>query len=273
MSSTLRGRALRSGLVAVATTAVLTGSFMAFTSTTDQVSRAAAAESASTQVKNAMLGSGNKLAAGQEIKSLNGKYTLRMQTDGNFVLLDGGKVIWHAGTAPSPGAAAHMQRDGNLTVRAAGTNKPLWDTGTQGRSATLHVQNDGNVTVRTPDGKVLWALSDEVSDGARLNAGEALRAGEERHSLNGKYTLRMQTDGNLVLVDDSDKVLWHAGTAPNRSASAHMQRDGNLTVRAAGTNKPLWDTGTQGQSATLHVQNDGNVTIRTPDGKVLWARP
>jgi hypothetical protein len=36
------------------------------------------------------------------------------------------------------------------------SNKPLWDTGTQGTGVTLHVQDDANLTLRTPDGKVLW---------------------------------------------------------------------------------------------------------------------
>lgn len=99
---------------------------------------------------------------------------------------------------------------------------------------------------------------------------EKLTADEEIKSADGKYTLRMLQDGNLVLLNDADKVEWHAGTAPNSGAVTTMQRDGNLTIVSAG-NKPLWHTGTQGAGANLHVQNDGNLTVRTPDGKVLWA--
>ncbi|WP_223167149.1 hypothetical protein [Nonomuraea sp. SYSU D8015] len=115
---------------------------------------AEASRSATGPVQSAMLRSGQKLAPGQNLDSANGRYRLRLQLDGNLVLLDNGKHIWHTGTGGNPGAAAHMQRDGNLVVRSA-DNEPLWHTGTQG--AGVHVQNDGNLTVRTSDGKVLWA--------------------------------------------------------------------------------------------------------------------
>jgi antitoxin component of MazEF toxin-antitoxin module len=271
MSTTRRRVALRAGLTTVVTAAVLTGSFLAGTSAAaaDQPTRASTGN-APGPVASAMLKSGEKLTSGQKIKSGNGKFTLRMQRDGNLVLLnDTGEVKWHAGTAPNRGAVTTMQRDGNLTIVSA-ENKPLWHTGTQGTGVNLHVQNDGNLTVRLPDGTVLWALSDEIAGKAQLRPGQALRAGEERHSLDGKITLRMQEDGNLVLLNDAGKVLWHAGTAPNPGAKATMQRDGNLTVVSA-ANKPLWHTATQGSEVTTHIQNDGNLTVRTRDGKVLWA--
>jgi hypothetical protein len=270
MSTTKRRVALRAGLATVAATAVLTGSFLggaSVSAASDQPIRPAAVNA---PVASAMLKSGEKLKADQELESANGKFTLRMLQDGNLVLLnDAGDVKWHAGTAPNRGAVATMQRDGNLTIVSA-KNKPLWHTATQGAGANLHVQNDGNLTVRMPDGKVLWALSDETASKAQLRPGEALKSGEERRSLDGKITLRMQKDGNLVLLNDAGKVLWHAGTAPNADAKATMQRDGNLTIVSA-ANKPLWHTATQGSDVTAHVQNDGNLTVRTPDGKVLWA--
>lgn len=273
MPTTSRRAALRTGLVAVATAAMLAGSAAAAANATaaDQQNRGAAAINAPGPVASAMLESGEKLTADQEIESANGEFTLRMQQDGNLVFLDdSGDVVWHAGTAPNPGAVTTMQRDGNLTIVST-DNEPLWHTGTQGSGATFHVQNDGNLTVRTPSGTVLWALSDENAHKAQLRTGEALRGGDERHSLDGKITLRMQEDGNLVLLDDADKVLRHAGTAPNPGAKATMQRDGNLTIVSA-AGKPLWHTATQGSELTLHVQNDGNLTVRTPEGEVLWAR-
>jgi sugar lactone lactonase YvrE len=161
-----------------------------------------------------------------------------------------------------------MQTDGNFTVTKNG--KALFHTGTTGTGVNMHIQNDGNLTVRTPDGKVLWALSDVNQSKAELRTGQALKGGEERKSFNGKNTLRMQEDGNLVLTNAAGKVLWHTGTAPNAGAVATMQADGNLTVTKNG--KALFHTGTTGKNVTLHVQDDENLTLRTPDGKVLWAR-
>jgi hypothetical protein len=156
MSITKRRFAVRAG-AAAATAAVFACSFLATATTAvaDQPSRAAAV-SASRAATSGVLKSGEKLAGGQEVKSANGKFTLRMQTDGNLVFLnDKGEVKFHTGTAPNKGAVATMQADGNLTVTKNG--KALFHTGTQGKDVTLHVQDDENLTLRTPDGKVLWA--------------------------------------------------------------------------------------------------------------------
>jgi hypothetical protein len=270
MSITSRYFAVRAGVGAVATAAVFAGSLLAATTAVaDEPSRAAGAVSAVRTAAGAALKSGEKLEGGQEVESANGRFTLRMQTDGNLVFLDDkGKVLFHTGTAPNEGAVATMQGDGNFTVTKNG--KALFHTGTQGSGVNMHVQNDGNLTVRTPDGKVLWALNDVNQAKAELRTGQTLKGGEERKSFNGKNTLRMQLDGNVVLTNAAGKVLWHTGTAPNAGAVATMQGDGNFTVTKNG--KALFHTGTQGQNVTLHVQDDENLTLRTPDGKVLWAR-
>jgi len=269
MSVTSRRVALRAGAAAAATAAVFAGSFLttANTAVADQPSRAASAAAAA--ATSGVLESGKKLEGGQEIESANGEFTLRMQTDGNLVFLDDkGEVKFHTGTAPNAGAVATMQADGNFTVTKNG--KALFHTGTQGTGVRMHIQNDGNLTVRTPDGKVLWALNDVNQSKAEVRTGQTLKGGEERTSFNGKNTLRMQADGNLVLINTAGKVLFHTGTAPNAGAVATMQADGNFTVTKNG--KALFSTGTQGKNVTLHVQDDENLTLRTPDGKVLWAR-
>lgn len=266
MSTTSRRVALRAGLGVIAAIAVAAGSLFA------AGSMATAAENAPGPVASAMLKSGEKLRGGQEIKSANGQFTLRHQLDGNLVFFESGtgRVIWHAGSAPNPDSVTTMQTDGNLTVTAPG--KPtLFHTGTAPNpGANLHVQNDGNMTVRKPDGTVLWAVSDVIFWRSQVRTGEVLRCGDERKSLDLKITLRMQCDGNLVLLDAANKVLWDAGTAPNRGARATMQQDGNFTIVTA-SNRPIFHTATQGANLAMHVQNDGKLTLRTPDGRVLWA--
>jgi hypothetical protein len=111
------------------------------------------------------------------------------------------------------------------------------------------------------------ASADQAS--AVLKSGQTLKSGEERRSPNGQNQLRMQTDGNLVLVNPAKEVLFHTATAPNPGAVATMRTDGSLVVVKDG--KVLYSTGSQGENAALHVQDDRNLTIRTPDGKVVWA--
>jgi hypothetical protein len=264
MSTTTRRVALRAGLGVMAAIAVAAGSILA------AGGMATAAESAPGPVASATLKPGEKLGPGQEIKSANGRFVLRQQEDGNLVFFENtGRVVWHAGTAPNPGAVTTMQRDGHLTVVSA-SGRPLWGSGTKGTGVTLHAQNDGNLTIRLPDGKVLWAVSDVIFWRSQVRTGEVLKCGDERKSLDLKITLRMQCDGNLVLLDQANKVLWHAGTAPNDGARATMQQDGNFTIVTA-SNRPIFHTATQGANLAMHVQNDGKLTLRTPDGKVLWA--
>ena len=92
-----------------------------------------------------------------------------------------------------------------------------------------------------------------------------LRPGQHVASRDGKTTLNMQTDGNLVVYRDG-KAVWQCGTRGNHTA---MQADGNLVLYAAGT--PMWSSHTDhNPGAQLTVQTDGNVVIYDVHGKALW---
>ncbi len=265
--------ALRTGAAAVAVAALFAGSLLtaaaANAAVAAQPSRGAVAVSAaSADQASAVLKSGQTLKSGEERRSPNGQNQLRMQTDGNLVFVNPAKeVLFHTATAPNPGAVATMRTDGSLVVTKDG--KVLFSTGSQGENAALHVQDDKNLTIRTPDGKVVWALSDVRREKSVLRSGQTLKSGEERRSPNGKIQLRAQTDGNIVLVNPAKEVLFHTATAPNPGAVATMRTDGNFVVTKDG--KVLFSTGSQGEDVALHVQDDENLTIRTPDGKVVWA--
>lgn len=62
---------------------------------------------------------------------------------------------------------------------------------------------------------------------------------------NGQGTvLRMQTDGNLVLIGAADEPVWNSGTFGHPGARLVMQSDGNLVIYAGAT--ALWQSGTGG---------------------------
>ena len=137
----------RAATAALVTTALLTGSFSAVANAT--------AASASGPVQSGMLESGTNLLPGEERVSANRRYRLRMQTDGNLVVLDRKTVIWHTGTGGKPGLRARMQTDGNLVLLEGLV--PRWSSGTHSAGATAHVQNDGNLTIRSTYGAPIWA--------------------------------------------------------------------------------------------------------------------
>jgi hypothetical protein len=103
-----------------------------------------------------------------------------------------------------------------------------------------------------------------------LPAGATLFDGQSLVSSNGRFSLDMQGDGNLVLYG-AGLVLWDSGTGGDVPDQAVMQSDGNLVIYRA--ERPVWSSGTE-QTArgmyTLTVQDDGNAVIYSPAGKALW---
>ncbi|ASL49023.1 hypothetical protein bAD24_p01660 (plasmid) [Burkholderia sp. AD24] len=94
------------------------------------------------------LAAGTTLKTGEDIRSANGQYDLKMQDDSNLVLYDlaNHKALWSSGTAGSGAQSATMQKDGNLVVMK-GTHA-VWSSKTNGSpGASLTVQNDGNAVI------------------------------------------------------------------------------------------------------------------------------
>lgn len=103
------------------------------------------------------LATNESLFRGDIVRSCNGQYLLAMQTDGNLVIYDGIRPIWHTETYGTDAQLTVMQGDGNLVVYdAKGT--ALWHTGTYGNDgAALALQNDGNLVIYSRNGTPLWA--------------------------------------------------------------------------------------------------------------------
>jgi hypothetical protein len=227
-----------------------------------------------TQVANPCevgLPAGRSLLAGHQIASPNWQYTLNMQTDGNLVEYGPtGTALWASGTNWT-GRTNYvtMQTDGNLVIYNS-ANNALWQSGTSGNSApALALCDDSSMYIDVPAGLV-WSRSSSLTDQlpATLTAGQAI------WSPNGQYTLKMQTDGNLVEYGPDGTALWASGTYGTGSSNhVTMQTDGNLVIyTSAGT--ALWASGTGGHSGsapTLDLQNDSNLVIYSAVG-VLWAR-
>ena len=111
------------------------------------------------------------------------------------------------------------------------------------------------------------AAADTLSAGARLTVGQTLV------SVNRRYRLLMQSDGNLVLYDDVDRVApWASNTGGISAGYALLQGDGNLVVYdAQGTGR--WASNSVGYpNARLLLQNDGNLVLYDAAGQAVWDR-
>ncbi len=216
---------------------------------------------------------GHGLGPGGAVKSCDGRFTLAMQTDGNLVLYSFGVPMWASGTNGRNGYIAIMQSDGNFVVYDD-TSAPLFASGSSGHGgARLAVQNDGNTVVYAGT-TALWATHTDGIGAAPTGCGgiapgHALAPGESVKSCDGRFSLVMQGDGNLVLYLGGS-ALWASHTNGKGGRTAAMQTDGNFVVYAAGR-QPVWASGTNGNGgATLAVQNDGNVVLYA-GSRAIWA--
>lgn len=105
----------------------------------------------------------------------------------------------------------------------------------------------------------------------RLLPGEFLSVDQKIVSADGRWTLIMQGDGNLVLYDRAGKAYWSSKTSGHYDVDVvEMQRDGNLVIHTTG-GKALWTTNTFGAGSTLVMQDDANLVIYNAEGKALWS--
>lgn len=104
----------------------------------------------------------------------------------------------------------------------------------------------------------------------RLSPGEAINPGQFVASSDGRYVLRLQGDGNLVLYAPGNVATWSSETNGTSVAQAVMQGDGNLVLYSPG-GVAVCSTGTQGNpGAFLKVQTDGNTVVYSASGAALW---
>jgi len=103
-----------------------------------------------------------------------------------------------------------------------------------------------------------------------LTANQQLTPNQSTLSCDGRFTLILQGDGNLVLYQGGTP-LWASNAVGKASARAILQGDGNLVIYdSAGS--PLWASNTAGNDgAHLTVQNDGNTVIFSSSGAALWS--
>ena len=110
--------------------------------------------------------------------------------------------------------------------------------------------------------------------GDTLRQEQELTVGGELISKDGRYSLKLQQDGNLVLERISSKThRWSSGTGGSNATNVVLQEDGNLVLsRTDGS--PVWSSQTAGRRAKLLVvQGDGNVVLYENDNftGAVWA--
>ncbi|MFK7972526.1 MAG: RICIN domain-containing protein [Bacteroidia bacterium] len=114
-----------------------------------------------------------------------------------------------------------------------------------------------------------------------LSAGQVMERGSRIMSSNRRYSLRFQSDGNLVFFDQNGRSLWDAGTSQKGDICV-LQLDGNLVVYDR-ENHPVWSSETMGyfdgkyalkewKPVKLEVSNSGVCALRSVTNRVAWSR-
>src|SRR5579862_6597868 len=113
----------------------------------------------------------------------------------------------------------------------------------------------------------------------RLYQGEFLTPEQSLTSSDGRFTLTLLSDGNLVLRDPYSRELWDSGTAghPNVSSLTLEPTTGALIFRETRDNK-LYEyssnkiKATRGPvpHATLLLKTDGNIVLLSDDQQQCW---
>jgi hypothetical protein len=113
-------------------------------------------------------------------------------------------------------------------------------------------------------------VTPEAAAGDRLPAGTSRAAGQLLVSPNGRYTLELQADGNLVVYAPGRRALWHARTWGNPGVSLAVQDDGNLVLYSS-AGRALWHSDTWGNAGgRVVLQDDGNLVLYTAGGTAVW---
>ncbi|MGD9682916.1 MAG: hypothetical protein AB7W16_17135 [Candidatus Obscuribacterales bacterium] len=226
---------------------------------------------------------GQGLRVGESLTCPNGRLSMTLQDDGNLVIYTPGKYpLWASNSNGQTGVwDLVMQPDGNLVAYDI-ASQPFWasDSITHVESYfSLHDSGSGAIYEKNTD-KVLWSTNTSVpahplklpGTTGYLKTGEGILAGQSIASAGDLFTLKLQTDGNLVLYAPGEQPIWASDTSGHPDVwDLVMQEDGNLVIYNT-EGKPLWASDTAGHTgAVLEVQDDGNLVIYDSKGVAYWA--
>jgi hypothetical protein len=220
------------------------------------------------------LTTGQILANNQYLMSDDGRFVLKMQTDGNLVAYGPGGWYWESNTAGYSNAYLKVQTDGNVVLYGGGAAR--WATGKKGITA-FKLQTDGNVVGRNSGGTPVWE-TDTVRPGTftykgshTLTTSQTLTASNNQflRSSDKSHFAVMQSDGNFILYEPGYVTYWDSNTQGHPGAYLKVQTDGNVVIYAS-NGVALWETDTT-SITTFKIQTDGNAVGRNADNTPVWA--
>lgn len=233
----------------------------------------------------AKLCANDRLYNAQYLRSPNGAYIMKVQSDGNLVIRSGSGAIWSSGTHGKGNSYLVMQGDNNLVMYNG--SGPTWASGThgttgQGLISHIELTNDGNAVMYCKTGMALWSSK----KGRLQNNCESCDLGTVdgfcanfRSEPTGELTQWFTTSEEVVVDYDDTWVTCNVGapncptststTGTSRCETTHVEAgfDYDLAVPLGALNI------TGGASKTYQVCNtESYSTACTPAGPGHKAR-
>jgi hypothetical protein len=222
---------------------------------------------------------GEGVLAGGSITSMDNRFNMTMQMDGNLVLYGPqNQPLWASNTnGHSDVYDVVMQIDGNLVIYDTNNNS-IWASYTDGNpGAFLVVHIDGNAVIYDAKNESIWATDTVVPATPpgptfhdRLLSGQGLLPGDSIDSADSEYKLTLQSDGNLVQYGPNNQPIWASNTISAYIWDAVMQPDGNLVVYDV-FGRSHWASDTSGNAGAYLVVEDGGFVIFNAQNKSIWS--
>ena len=190
--------------------------------------------------------------------------------------IDGGGAYSNSGVQVSEGYSGFGTRfvtSDDVAVEIKDTRRQCAVKGGCTAFGFMHADCIAGEKVGSPAGKGPTPTPTAPTGCGQATPGEGLVVGKSFGSCSGRFTVTMQTDGNLVLRDtqESNRAIWASNTSNQGGYAAVFQTDGNLVVYDQGR-KALWASNTQGLGGTLLAfQDDGNVVLYTASAQPIWS--
>ena len=205
-----------------------------------------------------------------QVKSQNKVCTFTFNSKKGMNLGKNGVEVWYNYVANAPKSYNRYQitKDGKLVLQGPG-GKVVWSSGqtkVKSKTYSLILTNDCELKVTSKENKLIWkAVYYRCTD----------LCPSEIYNPVSKFTFKTQKNGNLVLFDDKNKVVWESkskgkGKGPYKLI---VQKDGTLVLY--GNNKYVWSKrqspsikGRKGPYK-LNLQDDGNLVLYGNE-KYIW---
>ncbi|KAJ4409192.1 hypothetical protein N0V85_004129 [Neurospora sp. IMI 360204] len=224
------------------------------------------------EAKRDRIKGGERILAGEVLTSPNGKFTLTFQSDGNFVLYEGGESRWASGGRTyGRGGWLLLTSDGNMTT-FDDDGGSRWSSRTRyrrtGGDCELIIQDDGAAVLKL-DGITTWAVNggsaqtyeprdfSPVTSGDRISPGQYLAAGQSITSSNGDMSATLDENGQFVVRYTKTGDFIIISTNPRKETATKLTVGYNDDVILWGANgTKIWQPSNNIDKFSMHFEDD-----------------